>query len=360
MGRGLLRAWILLTVIWLIGMGILAYSLVSSEVGSWKWQYVHQMRKEIDINKVDWSRPYYENMRSPSKEKLSVTFSEVGYEFVDTWNKRVKDGYMVIVPMRDGSTLYLDTDLTKADQHYVATAFRNQRWSRYLNVTKTWIAILLVPPIILLILGWALLWVARGFKQEKPILAEFIDKPPPLPQTSQPRKSGNSQQQEQTTLSKSKQLNADPKLTGIGGWLILVALGQILGPIKFLVSIGQYYSTLDSNIIGKLPVTFAGEAVINFFVLVLSIYTAVLFFRKSRQFPRFFVYEILAAIFLVPLGAMWTAVAASMETGQSARQLLQTALGPSEIGQTIAAAIIGSVWILYIFKSKRVANTFTV
>jgi hypothetical protein len=192
-----------------------------------------------------------------------------------------------------------------------------------------------------------------GFKDWKqagnvPELAAFIDKPPPLPQTSQPRKSGNSQQQ------------TDPKLTGIGGWLILVALGQIFGPIRFLVSIGQYYSTLDSNIIGKLPVTFAGEAVIYFFVLVLYIYTAVLFFRKSKQFPRFFVYEILAAIFLVPLDAMWIAVGASMETGQWAGELLQTALAPSEIRQTITAAIIGSVWILYIFKSKRVANTFTV
>jgi len=193
-----------------------------------------------------------------------------------------------------------------------------------------------------------------------PELAAFIDKPPPLPQTSQPRKSGNSQQQEQTTLSKSKELSTDPKLTGIGGWLILVALGQIFGPIRFLVSIGQYYSTLDSNIIGKLPVTFAGEAVIYFFVLVLFIYTTVLFFRKSKQFSRFFVYETLAAIFLVPLDAMWIVVGASMETGQWAGELLQTALGPKEIGQTIAAAIIGSVWILYIFKSKRVANTFTV
>jgi Protein of unknown function (DUF2569) len=134
-----------------------------------------------------------------------------------------------------------------------------------------------------------------------PELAQLIDKPPPLPQTSQPRKSANSQQQ------------TDPKLTGIGGWLILVALGQIFGPIRLLVSIAQYYSTLDSNIIGKLPVTFAGEAVINFFVLVLSIYTTVLFFRKSKRFPRFFVYEILAAIFLVPLDAMWIAVAASMD-----------------------------------------------
>jgi Protein of unknown function (DUF2569)/GYF domain 2 len=193
-----------------------------------------------------------------------------------------------------------------------------------------------------------------------PELAEFIDKPPPLPQTSQPRRSGNSQQQEQTTLSKPEPLSTDPKLTGIGGWLILVALGQIFGPIKFLVSIGQYYSTLDSNIIGKLPVTFAGEAVINFSVLVLFIYTAILFFRKSKQFPRFFVYEMLATIFLLPLEAMWVAVAGSMETGQSAEQLLQNALGPPEIVQTIAAAIAGSVWILYILKSKRVANTFTV
>lgn len=186
-------------------------------------------------------------------------------------------------------------------------------------------------------------WQRAG---DVPELAQLIDKPPPLPQTSQPRKSANSQQQ------------TDPKLTGIGGWLILVALGQIFGPIRLLVSIAQYYSTLDSNIIGKLPVTFAGEAVINFFVLVLSIYTTVLFFRKSKRFPRFFVYEILAAIFLVPLDAMWIAVAASMETGQSAEQLFQ--IEPSEIGQMIAAAIIGSVWILYIFKSKRVANTFTV
>jgi Protein of unknown function (DUF2569)/GYF domain 2 len=186
-------------------------------------------------------------------------------------------------------------------------------------------------------------WQRAG---DVPELAQLIDKPPPLPQTSQPRKSANSQQQ------------TDPKLTGIGGWLILVALGQIFGPIRLLVSIAQYYATLDSNIIGKLPVTFAGEAVINFFVLVLSIYTTVLFFRKSKRFPRFFVYEILAAIFLVPLDAMWIAVAASMETGQSAEQLFQ--IEPSEIGQMIAAAIIGSVWILYIFKSKRVANTFTV
>jgi hypothetical protein len=208
-----------------------------------------------------------------------------------------------------------------------------------------------------------LVWKAgfKGWEQavNVPELAEFIDKPPPLPQTSQPRKSGNSQQQEQTTLSKPK-LSTDPKLTGIGGWLILVALGQIFGPIIFLVSIGQYYSTLDSNIIGKLPVTFAGEVVINFFLLVLFIYTAVLFFRRSKQFPRFFVYGMLAAIFLVPLDAMWIAVGASMETGQWAGELLQTALAPSEIRQTITAAIIGSVWILYIFKSKRVANTFTV
>jgi hypothetical protein len=56
MGRGLLRTWILLTVIWLIGMGILAYTLVSSEVSSWKWQYVHHMRKDIDINKVETSQ----------------------------------------------------------------------------------------------------------------------------------------------------------------------------------------------------------------------------------------------------------------------------------------------------------------
>jgi len=86
---------------------------------------------KIDLEKADWTRPYYENMRSPSIEKLAVSFSQLGYEYVEPWDKLVKDGRMNIVSFPDRSALYLDTLLTKEDQEYLSGAFWDQRWRRY-------------------------------------------------------------------------------------------------------------------------------------------------------------------------------------------------------------------------------------
>ena len=35
---------------------------------------------------------------------------------------------------------------------------------RYVSFVKAWAPIFVVPPIVLFILGWAILWVFRGFK----------------------------------------------------------------------------------------------------------------------------------------------------------------------------------------------------
>jgi Protein of unknown function (DUF2569)/GYF domain 2 len=161
-----------------------------------------------------------------------------------------------------------------------------------------------------------------------------------------------------TALAKPKPIS-DPNLNGIGGWLVLMALGQIFGPLRFFVSVGQYYSSLDSSLFQKFPVAFVGEALMNVALAVLYVYTAILFFRTSRRFPRFFVYEVFAAVFSMPLSAVWVAVTIGMVTGQPVGHLFQSAFEPREVGQAIAAAIVGSIWILYLFKSKRVANTFT-
>jgi hypothetical protein len=113
--------------------------------------------------------PYYENMRSPSAEKLAVSFNELGYEYVEQWNKHVAEGTMTTISFPDGSLLYLDTQLTQADQEYLARAFWDKRWGRYAEIGKMWAAVLVGPPIALFILGWALLWVGRGFKTARPV-----------------------------------------------------------------------------------------------------------------------------------------------------------------------------------------------
>jgi hypothetical protein len=165
-GRGLFRAWILVTVLWCIVIAALAYNIVHEKISHWKWQYVGQMRMEPW--KADWTRPYYENHRSPSVEKLAVNFHELGYEYVDSWNKQLNEGTLTINRFSDGSLLYLDAALTKADREYLRQAFWDQRWRRYAEIGKMWAAVLAGPPIALFILGWGLLWVGRGFKAARP------------------------------------------------------------------------------------------------------------------------------------------------------------------------------------------------
>jgi hypothetical protein len=163
-GRGLFRGWILLTVLWLIGVGWFAFDSVRYQIRAGSWSYVHVMRKDVDPNQINWSRPYYENMLSPSAEKLAVTFNEVEFRYVQEWDQFVKDGKLKIIKMPDDSSLYMSTSLTEQDQLYLAGAFWDQRWSRYVSFIKFWGPMLLVPPIVLFILGWTILWVCRGFK----------------------------------------------------------------------------------------------------------------------------------------------------------------------------------------------------
>jgi len=156
-GRGLFRGWIFLTVLWLIGAGTLAYFIIGDEVSRWKWSYVQQIRTNTLLQEIDWSRPYYEIMRSPSAENLAVTFRELQYQYTQEWNQSVKDGKLKIVKMPDDSSLYLSTLLTEQDQQYVAKAFWDQRWWRYFSFIKFWGPMLVVPPIVLFVLGWAIL-----------------------------------------------------------------------------------------------------------------------------------------------------------------------------------------------------------
>ena len=122
-----------MTVLWLIGAGTLAYFITRGEVSHWKWQYVHEARTNTLPGEVDWSRPYYEMMRSPSAENLAVTFMKLEYQYTQEWDQFVKDGKLKIVKMPDDSLLYFSTDLTEQDQLYLAKAFWDQRWWRYVS-----------------------------------------------------------------------------------------------------------------------------------------------------------------------------------------------------------------------------------
>jgi hypothetical protein len=164
-GRGLFRLWIFVTTLWVVGIGVFVYGEIPSTIKQGKWQYTHFMRSNEHPNKVDWTKPYYENMKSPSAEHLEPEFSTLGYQYIADWDKSAREGRMIVVDMPDRSSLYLTVDLTKDDQEYISRAFWDQRWWRYAKTAQPWAIGLVVPPALLFVLGWALLWVARGFKR---------------------------------------------------------------------------------------------------------------------------------------------------------------------------------------------------
>lgn len=150
--------------------------------------------------------------------------------------------------------------------------------------------------------------------------------------------------------------NVEPGPVGLGGWLILVGIGQIVGNLRFLTSMGEYYGKMDERLFAKFPAVMWGEAAMNGAFFLLFLYTTILFFQKSRNFPKFFILQFIAA-FLLPIASLiWAAVMIASVTGKPTSEFLSM---DSKDGAQLVSILIGAViWIPYIRKSRRVANTF--
>lgn len=151
-------------------------------------------------------------------------------------------------------------------------------------------------------------------------------------------------------------------LEGLGGWLILIAIMLISHFVLRLTHFARFsgiYSTASWRIItdtaspGYDPMLAPVLLIQLFSRLALFIFGAlliVLFFRKKRTFPAFFIIY-LAAQFAV--GFITLALCVTLKPGSIASDLLKT--NSVAAGQTIVPLL---VWSLYIVRSRRVKQTF--
>jgi Protein of unknown function (DUF2569) len=148
---------------------------------------------------------------------------------------------------------------------------------------------------------------------------------------------------------------------GLGGWLVLVAIGIVVTPFRLVWDIysnfapilqdGSLSTVLDPsspsyvNFLG--PLLFI-EAAVNIVTILWSIYAGYLFFSTKRRFPRnyqFFLVSNLIIQFLDPVMAGF--VLPEIESFDTATV------------KSIAQSFIGcAIWIPYLAISKRVKNTF--
>jgi hypothetical protein len=118
--RGLLRAWILISVLWIVGAGSLAYILISPDTVKGNFQPAGHTKGGIKPWQVDYSKPFYETMRSPSAEKLTITFFPVDWQSKIEWDK---DARMTKLDMPDGSRIYMPAAYNNEDRNYIAKQY---------------------------------------------------------------------------------------------------------------------------------------------------------------------------------------------------------------------------------------------
>ncbi len=151
-----------------------------------------------------------------------------------------------------------------------------------------------------------------------------------------------------------------PDLKGIGGWLILVAVGLCLQPLLLLKALSENAAAFKPDTWGVLTTfgTFAyhplwapllvAETGVNVVLLAWSGVLLYFFFSRGRRFP---------SLVIAYMGVSVAAVIADLAVA-SAIPVTRARLAAGAYGQVGRSVISAAIWIPYFLRSRRVAATF--
>ncbi|MGY0216512.1 DUF2569 domain-containing protein [Endozoicomonadaceae bacterium StTr2] len=162
--------------------------------------------------------------------------------------------------------------------------------------------------------------------------------------------------------STKPQDSAKPEPKGLGGWLILVGIGVILGPLRMLGTAWEGFSPLYiegawsyltipgsagyNSFIGQLLL---GEIIANSLIILASLYLAYLYLGRKALFPKVYITILIASILIIVVDAI-------ISTLVLPEQYHFEEVSQGELIRSVVSAVI---WIPYMIHSRRVKNTFT-
>jgi hypothetical protein len=147
-------------------------------------------------------------------------------------------------------------------------------------------------------------------------------------------------------------LDADRHLEGIGGWLILVAIGLVFSPLVILggATKSDLLFLTSSRHQPFLQKHHAVHGLILFEVITNLCFVAVLiglnylFFKKKRAFPTYMILYLLFHLLAIAL--------------DHAGARLSMPSAPSNLRPLVSAALAAAIWVPYYLRSRRVKVTF--
>ncbi len=155
--------------------------------------------------------------------------------------------------------------------------------------------------------------------------------------------------------------NEEKNLEGIGGWLILVAIGIIVTPIRLIMLIMSTYSEIFSTGVWEALTTqggdaysplwapiLIGEVLINCGMLLVMLYMAYLFFSKKVVFPKWYIGLAVASLVFIIADAFAIKLVLPNEPVSAT----------DTIKELMRSLVMVVVWVPYMIISKRVKATF--
>jgi hypothetical protein len=162
----------------------------------------------------------------------------------------------------------------------------------------------------------------------------------------------------------SPMFNVHPSPQGIGGWLVIVAIGLVISPFLTLGYMWTDFHSLTSadrvlaeQLVPGLTTLVGFEFFGNAFLFAAWLPVFVLFLRQRRLFPR--TYQLWLGAILVARAAEYTLSfrLGTGATGEGAATLVQNLHSKLGLG-VLKALVAAAIWISYVGVSERVKATF--
>lgn len=140
-------------------------------------------------------------------------------------------------------------------------------------------------------------------------------------------------------------------LVGFGGWLLLLAIGQTLSPLRTLAEFGnsiEGYQQLMALPNG--PLATYGEIALLLAFLVLQLVVLIAMFRRSPRFKKLFLLQWFAIPVVFLVDVIWISTLIKVPVSQ-------VLAGDALVKPTVSFVVTG-IWVAYVYNSVRVRNTF--